>query len=529
VKPIAGIAVALGLALAGSARGQRSDLNPGLRHALEIDPFAEAPLRLVLSGGAVDERVRKWVAQFRGRSDFVGCVVAARLELLTGHADRAREDVQRAAAVLPGDVVLLDRFSALASSVAAYVPARLAAERALRAAPSARRAVALAEAELHLGLRREALAHIAEAQRLEPNAEDVLSQAADALAAQRLYAEAAHVLYGLANRPGAPASPLLWRRVADMERNAGNWQAAAKALLAALDHEPSAAGRRGLVQNILSLYRAHHGLRELQGTLAKATTAPRLLLRGDALREQGQLDLAKAAYRAAAQADARDAEPWLRLAAMTGSSKQTAEIYARLGELYPDELSYALECAKALGRGGDAGGARAVLDQAAARFDNSPAAQDRIAKQLADQGALDAALRSRLRAVALDPGNSDYALALAATYRALGKLDQAHTVYRDFLRRSGERAAYDRVLSELEKQGDAAELTRLYRDAVTRWQSDLDLRRSFAQVLERQKDYRAALAQWQEIERQVSKPFEREQARFHRERLEQQLLLLGRP
>jgi hypothetical protein len=48
-------------------------------------------------------------------------------------------------------------------------------------------------------------------------------------------------------------------------------------------------------------------------------------------------------------------------------------------------------------------------------------------------------------------------------------------------------------------------------------------------VLERQKDYRAALAQWQETERQVSKPFEREQARFHRERLEQQLLLLGRP
>lgn len=524
------LAVASFGARAAVAQGLSADDLAQLRAALDADPFAVAPYRLLTAGLSPPGRNRL-AGMLAKKGDFASLVVAARLDADVGQAAAARGLLRDASHHLPADERTLDAFGQLALSVGAYAEAGLAVEGSLRTARTPQRLVTLAIADLRQGKSKEGLAYLAEAQKKDPYG-GATDAALDALLGQRMIAEAAELLRAQLQPGGKPApsaSAAQWRRLADLERQLGHADAQAQALLHALDVETFATGRRSTGQQLLRVYRDRKALPELLRLLKGANTSARLVLRGDIEAELGHGSAAMQSYTAAAKLAPGDPDPPLRMAALVKTPGDRARQYEALVAAHPTELRYVLELADLRSQAKDEAGCKKVLREAAGRFATAPSAQAEIARRLAAHGDKEGALAARRRAADLDPRNVDYALALGDAYRALGRRGDAVAAYGDAIARADRaRPAYDRVLDALESAGYDAEADVRYLEARSRWPGDLALLRRHAAALERRREYTRAIAAWAEVEKKAPRPFEKEQAAYNRKRLEE-LAVMGAP
>jgi tetratricopeptide (TPR) repeat protein len=499
-----------------------------LVRALLADPFAKAPFAALLHEAASAEGKAAKAAELRRAGGFAGYLVAARIEVEAGHLPQARADVRSALPALPEDLRTLDAFARFAATLGSLPEAAQAAQRAAQRAPSARRLVTLAQAELRLGKSREAFAHVAEARRLDPGAEEPLLEMADTLIAERLYAEAATLLGELAGHSRGAASVSLWRKLGEAYERAGDWRHAGPCLLHALDTEPSVAGRRAIAKSILLLYRQHGAERQLVDDLGEPRSLSRLVLLGDVL---AKADPARAlkVYQAAARLAPSDPEPLLRLANLPGlSMDERIGQYRQLAAAHPQDLQFTLGLADLYAKAQQLPQAQTALEAAAAQLARSPDAQAKLAEWLAAHGLVEPATSCWRRAVALDATNASYALWLGQALARLDRQEAAIAALREFLRRSGGgREAYDELIATSQRAGNTAATRLFYAEAVERWPADLELRRGFAGWLESQQNPKQALSAWQEVERRCTRPFERDQARFHIKRLEDHLQIAG--
>lgn len=511
------------LALAPVAFAQAAEL-PALRKALGIDPFAITPYRLLLLRLTPPTR-NKLLAELGASPQFADQVLAARLEIDAGQAVPARARLKRAASQLPSDTREIDAFAQLALQAGAYPEAAQASNAGLQRGRTAPRLVTAAIAELRQGRRAEGLALLGELRQKDKTG--VAADAAiDAMVAQRMLPEAAELLRAqLEARPQAGAAAQ-WKQLGDLERQMGHTGQATDALLHALDSEPTPTGRRAIAQGLLRLNREKKALPELLRRLKDAKTAPRLILRGDLEGELGQRAAAVASYEAAAKLDPTDAEPALRLASVAKTPAERADRYAALVAAHPSELRYALELADLRFANKDAAGGKRALVEAGQRLASAPAAQDQIARRLAEHGDAADALVCRERAAALEPRDVDVAFALGDAYRAVG--DKVHAVhaYADALTRSdGSRAAWEHEISALERAGYDEELDQRYEEMRKRWPADATLTRRHATALERMKKLERAIALWRELGSRARAPFEKAQADYNVKRLQERKML----
>ena len=435
-----------------------------------------------------------------------------------------------AASHLPSELRALDAFGQLALSVGAFADADQAVQRALVIGRTPARLVTAAIAELRQGKSKEGLALLAEAQRRDPSG-GAVEAALDTLLGQHMVAEAADLLRAQLAPDGKPApsaDAAAWRRLADLERQLGHSDGEAQALLHALDAETFATGRRSTSQALLRNYRARKALPALLRALKDASTAPRLVLRGDVEAELGKHSESIESYVAAEKLAPADPDPPLRLAAAAKTPAERARRYEALVATHPNELRFALELADLRAAAKDEPGSVRALHDAATRFDNAPAAQAEIARRLAAHGDKEGALAARQRAATLDPRNADYALALGDAYRARGKRVDAVKAYYDAIVRADRgRSAYDRSIDALEAAGYDVEADAVYGEARARWPADLPLLRRYASTLERHHQFQHAAQIWTEIEGKSVRPFDKEQATYNRKRLEDLALVSG--
>lgn len=502
-----------------------------LRRSLAIDPFALAPYRLLAVNLKPAERI-KLAEELARAGPFPDSVLAARLYLDAGRVELARACLRDASAKLPSDPRPLDAFCQLAMSTGAYAEMGLAARRALERGRSPQRLVVAAIAELRQGRQKEGLALLAEVRSKDPSgaaADGML----DALLGQRLFAEGAELLRAELGNSVASTTPnaavaAKWRRLADLERQLNRPERASDALLHALDVESASISRRAVAQMVMRIHRERHTLPELSRALKDATSAPRLVLRGDVENELGHASAALSSYEAAAKRDPADPDPPMRLAAMAKSPADRAERYAALVASHPGELHYALELADLRFASKDEAAGKKVLREAAQRFATAPSAQDQIAKRLAEHRDLEGALQCRRRAAELDPRSAEYALALGDAYRALNQRALALAAYDDSLRRADySRGAWDRVIDALERAGYVEEADARYTEARGKWPADMVLARRQANTLEARRQPARALAVWREILKASVKPAEQESAKYNVERLDSQVRLEG--
>ena len=514
-----------------SAQGLSADDLTQLRSALEIDPFAVAPYRLLTAGLPPAGR-RKLADVLAHKPDFANQVVAARLDADAGQVPIARTLLHNASLHLPPEERTLDAFAQLALSVGAYAEASLAMQAAFRTERTPQRLVTAAIAEMRQGKNKEGLALLAEARKKDPSG-GAADAALDALLGQRMIAEAADLLRAELTPGGKPApsaSASTWRKLADLERQLNHADAETQALFQALDAETFATGRRSTSQAILRSYRDRKALPELLRSLKTASTSARLVLRGDVENELGHSSSAIESYLAAEKLAPNDPDPPLRLSALAKTPAEKARRYEALVAAHPAELRYILELADLRTAAKDEAGARTALHDAATRFDTAPAAQAEIARRLAAHGDKEGTLAARRRAAALDPRNTDYAIALGDAYHALGKRIEAVAAYGDAITRGDKgRAAYDRSIEALENAGYNPEADVRYNEARAKWPGDVQLLRRYAAALERRREYKRAIDVWKEIESKSQRPFEKEQAAYSRRRLEDLVLESGAP
>ena len=525
-----GLVIAVALAQAPSSLADAQSIAAGdtaaLRRALEVDPFAIAPYRLLAVNLRPADR-RKLAEEIARGARFSDLVLAARLQLDAGQIDEARARVRQAAVALPTDVRQLDAFCQLAMSAGAHAEMAVAAHRTLDKNRTPQRLVVAAIAELRQGHRKEGLALLAEVRSKDPSGA-AADGMIDALLGQHMFAESAELLRAeLSYATGAP-NAAKWRRLADLDRQLDRPADASDALLHALDAESSSIGRRAVAQGVLRLHRERKTLPELVRTLKDASSSPRLVLRGDVETELGRGAAASSSYEAAAKADPNDPDPPLRLAAGAKTPADRAARYAMLVAAHPGELKYALDLADLRFASKDDAGGKKALHDAAMRFAAAPSAQDQIARRLSEHHDLKGALQCRRRAAELDARNAEYALALGEAYRALDMRNEAVSAYGDSISRGeNSRSAYDRALDALERAGYDAEADVRYVEARRRWPADLALVRRQAAALERSQDYKRALELWNDMAKKTTRLFEREQAEYHIHRLEQDAAMAG--
>jgi hypothetical protein len=515
------------LLTATSASAQLTGDASALRRALKIDPFAVAPYRLLATGLRPTDR-RTLLDELSHSGQFADQVLAARLDLDGGQAAAARGAVHTAIAVLPLDARSLDAFCQLALSSGAFADAAVAAERALERGRTPGRLVTAAIAELRQGKQKEGLALITEARGKDPSG-GATDAALDTLLGQHMTEEAVALLRAQlddgSGKPRGTGNAAQWRRLADLERQLGRFDATSDALLHVLDLETTPTGRRSAAQSVLRLYRERSRLHELAKLLKGAHTAPRLVLRGDLEAELGHAQTATASYEAASKLDPTDPEAQLHLAASAKSPAERANRYEALVAAHPGELRFALELADLRFSSKEDAAGKRVLREAGVRFATSPAAQDQIARRLAEHKAFDDALVCRRRAAELDSHNVDYALALAEALTASKQPSAAIAAYTDAITRGGAgRAAYDRVIDGMERSGYDEAADAKFVEARAKWPGDLALLRRHAAALERRRQYKRALVAWEEAKQKVTRPFEKEQADYNIRRLQDLIL-----
>jgi tetratricopeptide (TPR) repeat protein len=512
----------LATARSAAAQGLSPDDLQQLRSALEIDPFAVAPYRLLTAGLPPAGR-RKLTDVLAHKPDFANQVVAARLDADAGQVPVARTLLHSAGQHLPPEERTLDAFAQLALSVGAYAEVSLAMQAAFRTERTPQRLVTAAIAEMRQGKNKEGLALLAEARKKDPSG-GAADSALDALLGQRLIAEAADLLRAElmpSGKPAATGDAATWRKLADLEHQLNHPEAETQALFQALDAETFATGRRATSQAILRSYRERKALPELQRALKNASTSPRLVLRGDVENELGHSSSAIESYLAAEKLAPNDPDPPLRLSGQAKTPAERARRYEALVAAHPNELRYVLELSDLRAAAKDEAGARAALHEAATRFDSAPTAQAEIARRLSAHGDKEGALAARRRAAALDTRNADYAIALGDAYHALGKRAEAVAAYGDAIARGDKgHAAYDRGIEALENAGYDTEADVRYNEARAKWPGDVQLLRRYAATLERRRDYKRAIGVWKEIENKSQRSFEKEQAAYSRRRLE---------
>jgi tetratricopeptide (TPR) repeat protein len=517
------VAVALLGSLCARAYAQGTTDYSGVRRALEVDPFAIAPYRLLTSGLSSTGRTALLADLGRG-GRFADLVLMARLQSDGGQIAPARGTLQRAAQLLPDDSRALDAFCQLAMQNGAFAEAGAAAKKALERGRTPQRLVAAAITELRLGKRKEGLELLAEARKKDPVG-SAADSALDVLLGQHMANEAAELLRAQLEPGGDGArgtgGAAQWRRLAELERQLGHTQQSSEAYLRALDTETSPTGRRAMAQSLMRLHREKKTLPELVRALKDAKTSARLVLRGDVEMELQHRPAALAAYEAAAKADPSDPDPPLRLATTAKTPAERADRYATLVAMHPGELRFALELADLRFTAKDDTAARKVLRDAAIRMATAPSAQEQIARRLGEHGDTEGALQCRRRAAELDPRNPDYALSLGDAYKAAGKKAEAIASYADSVARAGgSRAAWDRQIDALERAGYTEEANQRYEEARKKWPEDVVLARRFATVLERLHEWQRAQKLWEEISRKTARPFEREQADYNARRLD---------
>jgi predicted TPR repeat methyltransferase len=529
------LAIAL-VCLAGQAAAQVGGDGSALRRALQIDPFAVAPYRLLVTGLKPVDR-RKLVDELSRSTKFADQVVVARLELDGGSPAAARTALHTALPTLPVESRAIDAYCQLALTSGAFADAAVAAQRALERGRTPPRLVTAAIAELRQGKQKEGLALLGEARGKDPSGSST-DAALDTLLGQHLVEEGATLLRAQldehSGRPGGTATQ--WRRLADLERQLGHVDAAANALLRSLDLETSPTGRRAASQALLRQYREQKKLAELLKLLKTAQTSPRLVLRGDVETELGHASAAKASWEAAAKLDPADSDAQLHLASAAKTPADRAARYEALVATHPGELRFALDLADLRFAARDDAAGRRVLREAGARFINSPTAQDQIARRLTEHKDLEGALICRRRAAQLDPRDVDYALQLGEALATAQKRDEAVAAFNDaIVRGGGGRAAYDRAIDGLERAGYDADADQDFIAARAKWPGDVQLMRRHAASLERRASaaakrterlelFQRALAVWQEIKGKITRPLEAEAANYNMLRLKDSVL-----
>ena len=255
----------------------------------------------------------------------------------------------------------------------------------------------------------------------------------------------------------SPDEPMLALALGDQQQRQGESQAATDAYQAALNllevnSLPNTRNARGQAVSRAYAYTRLAGVSEEMGVVepalnyyaAAAAAAPTLswpqVLWGDALRRQGNLSAAEAAYTRAIERDATSVDAYMRLAELAGArgdeeqvaayQQQALEIALASAPPLPDPADRSSN-SSAQPTASDSSALQTTLTDATLQSDETLAA-DSKGRVAANTDTINQQIVERLRASAAtdpDPASGNRLGLLAHLYQLSGQNDQAHALY----------------------------------------------------------------------------------------------------
>jgi tetratricopeptide (TPR) repeat protein len=499
--------------------------------ALQADPFAEAPfneLVRVYEGGpglaALAAKVRQESHAAPARADLA--ILLGRIELRRGKRADGGIELRRALGrgtspqVARRLAVLLDGAGDRDGAIAAF-------QIGLQGAPPVEaRGIRLRLGGLYLvaGKTAEARASWEEAKRAAPGDLALRRRIAEVLASRGAYREALAELRGVeplvVNDPAAHIDVL--RRESDLARRAGEGGLGAQLLIDAF----AVAAQARLIRLEEDLSRSAVAiLKHDDHALERRAQANAQLfaLVGDVMMARGSKTKAVAAYRRALQARHDDRYALRQLSAIETGDAHLRDL-AALAQLDPSDVKLGAELIVAQLAAGHDADARHTVDEIRVRFPDNADVQFELAELLARHKQMLAALPLYQRAVQLDPGRSEYQLALADVLHSLGRAE-AEPAYWKLLGGAPQAADYRRLIQILLERDAPTLVKRAYQEALGKNPDEVLLRRDFAVWLGRAGAPRDALGEWKQVEAKATDPFVRAQAAHAEKAIENQLLL----
>lgn len=195
------------------------------------------------------------------------------------------------------------------------------------------------------------------------------------------------------------------------------------------------------------------------------------------------------AQRAIAQLYRRQGERELEIAA-----------YRRLVQLAPRETDWVIELADLLVNSGHRDEALQMLAEASRRSGDDSSVHERLAEVYARLGRRDESLHETELVVRLDPSSPVALAALGRQYMERDQRDRAMATWRRIIDGARDRGRAALALGNVYfDNGMLAEASEMFLEAVTRRPDDVEIRLRYAEVLERQRQFEPAIAQWREV------------------------------
>ena len=446
-------------------------------------------------------------------SDFAAHIVVARLHLQLGEPSQALTWYRRGAELRPNDVAAHMALGDLEHKHGDANAALAAYQRALKSTNGKKTRAALLRKLATLSLAQDdidsARDYFEQYFALAPGDTNARVELGDALM-QRGQAQAAiqvlnRALASLAKDPARQVE-LLARIGAAYESVGDENQALASYRRAIARVGKTYYLRRELIERIIDIYRKRQALPELLGEYESAWPKNRRAhFEWDVLarlyEETGDQDEAIAAYRMAVKKAPYELDTQRRLIALlehTGREDQAISQYETVIRVAPGEARFQIDLAQRYWRRGRQRQALALLAKVSKRFPTDGGVHAAVAELYTRWGQSELALASYTRLTRIEPDDVNHLINLGEQYFLRNETKQALAVWKKIIA-SKTPESYARLGEVYAEHDMLPEALAMYEKAVKLQPDNPQHYKGRAAVYERQRDFSAAVADWERV------------------------------